>query len=141
MPSPKYEKYFSYEPLKLIDNQPTLKGMEMYDVDGPKWNEGCIVHYSAVDKPIFMLKEPHTHPFAEFVCFIGGDPTKVRDFGAEIEMCMGPEEEKYIVNTSTVIYLPPGFPHCPLNVTVVKKPIVLMVISLSKEYHQDIYKK
>jgi hypothetical protein len=141
MSSKKYEKYFSYEPISPMQNQPTLKGMEMYDVNGPEWGAGCIIHYSAVDKPIFMLREPHTHPFPEFVCFIGGDPTRVRDFGAEIEMCMGEEEEKYIINRSTVIFLPAGFPHCPLDVKKVTKPIVLMTVSLSKEYHQDIFKK
>jgi hypothetical protein len=141
MSTRKYEKYFSYEPLHPIQNQPTLKGMEMYNVNGPQWNSECIINYSAVEKPIFMLKEPHTHPFPEYVCFIGGNPAKVRDFGAEIEMCMGEEEEKYIINSSTVIFLPAGFPHCPLNVTKVTKPIVLMTVSLSKEYHQDVFKK
>jgi hypothetical protein len=141
MSQKKYDKYFNYEPLRSMSFQPTLKNMEMYDVNGPEWDTACIMHYSAVDKPIFMLKEPHTHPFPEFVCFIGGDPTKVRDFGAEVEMCMGEEEEKYFINRSTVVFITAGFPHCPLDVKVVRKPIVLMTISLSKEYHQDIFKK
>ena len=72
---------------------------------------------------------------------MGGDPANVRDFGAEVEMCMGEEQEKYVIDRSTVVFLPAGFPHCPLEITVVKKPIVLMTISLSKEYHQDVYKK
>ena len=137
----KYDQYFSYEPLRSISTQPTLGKMEMYDVNGPEWDTACIIHYSAVPKPIFMLKEPHTHPFPEFVCFMGGDPANVRDFGAEVEMCMGEEQEKYVIDRSTVVFLPAGFPHCPLEITVVKKPIVLMTISLSKEYHQDVYKK
>jgi hypothetical protein len=141
MPAKKYSKYFSYEPLRAIGTQPDLKGLEMYDVNGPEWDTACIVHYSAINKPIMLLKEAHTHTYPEFVCLIGGDPTKVRDFGAEVEMCMGEEQEKYLINRSTVVYLPAGFPHCPLEFKVVRKPIVLMTISLCKEYRQDIVKK
>ena len=137
MSTTKYGKYISREPLRAIGTQPLLKGIEMYDVNGPQWDTACIVHYSAVDKPILLLKEPHTHPYPEFVCFIGGNVMKVRDFEAEIEMYMGEEQEKHIITSSTVVYLPAGFPHCPLNFKVVKKPVVLMTISLGKEYRQD----
>ena len=141
MSTTKYGKYISREPLRAIGTQPMLKGIEMYDVNGPQWDTACIVHYSAVDKPILLLKEPHTHPYPEFVCFIGGNVMKVRDFEAEIEMYMGEEQEKHIITSSSVVYLPAGFPHCPLNFKVVKKPVVLMTISLGKEYRQDIVRK
>lgn len=137
----KYGKYISREPLRAIGTQPDLKGIEMYDVNGPQWDTACIVHYSTIDRPILLLKEAHTHPYPEFVCFIGGDPTKVRDFGAEVVMYMGAEQEKHFINCSSVVYLPVGFPHCPLEFKVVTKPIVLMTISLGKEYRQDIFKK
>ena len=135
----KYSKYISHEPLRTIDTQPDLKGLEMYDVNGSRWDVACIVHYSSIDRPIMLLKQPHTHPYPEFVCFVGGDPTKVRDFGAEVVICMGKEQEKHLINCSSVVYLPPGFPHCPLEIKTVWKPIVLMTISLGKEYRQDIY--
>ena len=136
----KYDKYFGIEPLRAIDTQPSLKGIEMFDVLGANWNTDCTVHYSCVNQPLFMLKEPHTHPFPEFVCFIGGNLLKVRDFDAEVEMCMGEEQEKHIITKSTVVYLPPGFPHCPLDFKVVRKPVILMTISLTQEYRQDIVK-
>ena len=141
MPTTKYGKYISREPLRAISTQPLLKGIEMYDVNGPQWDTACIVHYSAVDKPILLLKDTHTHPYPEFVCFIGGNATKVRDFEAEVEMYMGEEQEKHVITSSAVVYLPAGFPHCPLNFKVVKKPVVLMTISLGKEYRQDIIRK
>jgi hypothetical protein len=133
----RYDKYFHIEPLREISTQPLLKGLEMFDVLGANWNADCTVHFSAVNKPLLLLKEPHVHTFAEFVCFIGGDPQKARDFGAEVEMFMGKEQEKHIITKSTVVYLPPGFPHCPLEFKVVRKPVILMTISLTKEYRQD----
>jgi hypothetical protein len=141
MPTLKWEKYISHEPLRAITTQPLLKGIEMFDVEGAKWDTACIVHYSTIDRPINLIKEAHTHTFPEFVCFIGGDPTKVRDFGAEVLMYMGPELEKHVINCSTVVHAPAGFPHCPLEITKVTKPIVLMTISLTKDYKQDIYRK
>ena len=137
MADTKYGKYIISEPLGTLDTQPALKDIERFAVDGPNWGVDCIVGYTAVDKPLFMLKEPHTHPYGEFVCFMGGDPMKVRDFGAEVEMCLGEEQEKHIITKSTVVYVPPLLPHCPLNFKVVKKPIVLMTITLGKEYSQD----
>jgi hypothetical protein len=141
MPGKKYSKYISHEPIRAIGTQPDLKGQEMFDVNGQEWDTACITHYSAIAKPIFLLKDAHTHPFPEFVCFIGGDPQHVRDFGAEVVMYMGEEMEEHVITSSSVVYCPPNFPHCPLNFKVVRKPIVLMTISLGKEYRQDIYHK
>jgi len=137
MAETKYGQYIVREPLGKLDTQPALANIERFAVDGPKWGVDCIVGYTAVDKPLFMLKEPHTHPYGEFVCFMGGDPMNVRDFGAEIEMCLGIEEEKHLITTSCVVYVPPNLPHCPLNFKVVTKPIVLMTITLGKEYEQE----
>ncbi len=137
MAETKYGKYISREPLRNIPTQPLLKGQEMYDVNGPEWDTACIVHYSAIDKPILLLADPHTHPYPEFVCFIGGNVMNVRDFGAEVEMYMGEEQEKHVITTSSVVFLPAGFVHCPINFTRVTKPIVLMTISLGKDYQQN----
>lgn len=137
MAAMKYDDYFSTEPLRSIDTQPLLKGLEMYDVNGAQWDTACTVHYSAVNRPLVLIKEPHTHTYPEFVCFIGGNPEKVRDFGAEVEMYMGEEQEKHVITRSTVVFLPAGFPHCPMDFKVVREPIVLMTISLGKAYRQD----
>jgi hypothetical protein len=141
MAATKYGKYVIREPLGTIATQPLLKDIERFEVNGPKWGKDLIVSHSAVHKPMFMLKEPHTHAYDEFVCFIGGNPLDPRDFGAEIEMWMGEEQEKYVITSSTVVYCPANLPHCPLNFKVVTKPIILMTITLGKEYSQEAIKK
>jgi hypothetical protein len=132
----KYGQYVVSEPLGTIATQPLLKNIERFEVNGPIWNKDIIVSHSAVHRPLEMLKEPHTHPYDEFVCFIGGNPLDPRDFGAEVEMCLGPEQEKYLITRSTVIYAPAGFPHCPLIFKTVTRPVILMTITLGKEYPQ-----
>jgi hypothetical protein len=136
MAETKYGKYIVSEPLGTIATQPLLKDIERFEVNGPIWGKDLVVSHSAVHQPLRMLNEPHTHPYDEFVCFIGGNPLDPRDFGAEVEMCLGEEQEKHLITRSTVIYLPANFPHCPLDFVVVRKPVILMTITLGKEYAQ-----
>ncbi len=137
MPANRYDKYIKKEPLGKLETQPLLKDIFRFELNGPQWGKDLIIGYSAVHKPLFMLKEPHTHAYDEFVCFLGSDPLNLKEFGAEIEFWLGEEQEKHIINTAAVVYCPAGFPHCPLNFKVVKKPIVLMTITLGKEYVQE----
>ncbi len=50
-------------------------------------------------------------------CIVGGEPNNLRDFGAEIEGCLGKEKEKNIITTNVAITVPPGL------------PIVLLILS------------
>jgi hypothetical protein len=36
----------------------------------------------------------HKHDVDEYLFFIGGNPQNVADFGAEVELCLGEEQEK-----------------------------------------------
>jgi hypothetical protein len=65
----------------------------------------------------------------------------LRDFGAEIELCLGEEQEKHIINSSTAVYIPKELPHCPLNFKVIKKPIVFMVVMLGDYIKKPVPKK
>jgi len=136
MPIKKYADYVVSEPLGTIATQPLLKNIERFEINGPIWGKDIVISHSAINIPIRLLDKPHTHPYDEFVCFIGGDPLNPRDFEAEVEMCMGEEQEKYLITKSTVLYCPANFPHCPLEFKVVKKPVILMTVTLGKEYAQ-----
>ena len=89
--------------------------------------------YHCVTKPI-LFKETHSHNNAEILCFIGGNPRDITDFGAEIEMSLGPEHEKHVITQTSCVSIPPNLPHCPLNIKKVTKPIVFLEISLTPSY-------
>jgi len=74
------------------------------------------------------------HDNFELLCFLGGDPTNINDFGAEISICLGDELEEYIIDSPSIIALPPNLKHCPLVVKKCTKPIVFLEISTTKEY-------
>ncbi len=132
----KYGKYIIREPLgTFADMHPELTGIQNFGIEGKEWGFGQgHMHMTAVDKPFVMLDKPHTHPNDEYICFIAGNPMNLCDFGAEVELCLGEEEEKHIINSSTVVYIPKGFPHCPIVFKTVTKPIVLLIFMPAGEY-------
>ena len=89
--------------------------------------------YHCVTKPIFF-KETHTHNNEEILCFIGGNPRDITDFGAVVEIEMGPEHEKHVITQTACVSIPANLPHCPLNIKKVDKPIVFLEISLTSSY-------
>jgi hypothetical protein len=69
---------------------------------------------------------PHTHKDPEILVALGTDPERPKELGAEIELCMGPEMEKHIITTSTLVYIPANFVHCPFRVTRVDRPFIFI---------------
>jgi hypothetical protein len=74
---------------------------------------------------------PHTHKYPELLVHLGTDPDNPMDLGAEIEMCMGEEMEKYTFNKSTVIYIPANFVHAPWRILKVTRPFLMIEINQS----------
>ena len=135
MPGLKYAKYIRREPIGTFAGlHPQLTGIENFKVNGKQWGVGCRMGTTAVDKPFLMEKQAHTHPCDEFLCFFGGNAMKVRDFGAEIELYLGEELEKHVIDCATLVYVPKDLPHCPLNFKVIDQPIVFMAIILGNKY-------
>jgi len=89
---------------------------------------------NCISGPFFMDKDTHAHDFEQFLCFFGANPMDVEDFGAEVELSLGEEREKHIINEATIVHIPKGFRHCPLNFKKVDRPILFINISLTPSY-------
>jgi hypothetical protein len=87
------------------------------------------VGYHCIAKPM-NFDEPHSHPFAELLCFIGGDAENINDFGAEIEFTLGGETHK--ITEPTVVSIPGNVEHCPIKIIKVAKPIVFLEVSATR---------
>jgi hypothetical protein len=92
------------------------------------------INWELIDKPFVMEKAGHTHDWDQLLCFIGGNSNDFFDFGAEIEFFIGEEAERYEINTTTLIYVPRGLVHGPLEFKKVRKPIMFNNIVLSDKY-------
>ena len=91
-----------------------------------------------VPKPILMVDKPHNHDFDQFLCFFGSNPTNLFDLGAEIEVVLGKEGGKHIVDTTSIVYIPKGLIHCPVTFKRVDKPVFHLDIFLAPEYTRSV---
>ena len=103
-------------------------------------NIDCSMGYHLVSEDK-EFDNPHAHEFAELLCFLGTDPADIRDLGAEVEICLGEEGEKHVINTAAVVSIPAGLIHCPLIIKNVKRPIVFLEVSLTREYGEPVARK
>lgn len=67
-------------------------------------------------------QDPHIHPYPECLVFVGLDSANLNYLGAEIEICLGEEQEAYTFDRPTVVVVPAGMPHCPLTTKRVWSP-------------------
>ena len=80
-------------------------------------------------KPIKLEKEPHTHSVDEYLIFLGHDTADFfTSFDAEIDLFLGEEMEKYVIDKPTVVYIPPDMSHCPLDFRVIRKPVLFTAL-------------
>lgn len=79
-------------------------------------------------KPFFLDRVQHRHPKDEYLVFLGAHSTNVFDFDARIELTIGHAEdsETYVITQPTIIRIPAGVYHCPLNFKEVNKPVMFL---------------
>jgi hypothetical protein len=75
----------------------------------------------------------HVHPADEVMIFLGTDPDDADYLGAEIEIDLGKEHERYIFDKPSAIVCPAGLPHTPIVTRWVDKPYAFIMISLAGE--------
>jgi hypothetical protein len=80
-----------------------------------------------------LSKKPHVHDYDEAIFFIGSDPRNFSDLGAEVEFCIGEEEERHAFNKATAVVVPKGLPHCPIYTKSIERPYLCMAVSLTGE--------
>jgi hypothetical protein len=86
-----------------------------------------------VTKPFLSNNPAHTHNFHEFLAWYGANPNDPDEFEAEVVLYMGEELVKYVFTKPTIVSLPVGLAHCPMEVTRVDKPIIQVEIMLVGE--------
>jgi hypothetical protein len=85
--------------------------------------------------PLGLSKEPHVHDHDEAIYFIGSDPANV-SLGAEVNFKIGPkgQEEDHIFSVPTVVVIPKGIWHCPMETLKCERPFLCMAVSLTSKY-------
>jgi hypothetical protein len=76
----------------------------------------------------------HVHPADEVLLYVGADPDNLNYLGAEIEIEMGEEHERHLINKPTVVICPAGMPHLPQVTRWVDRPFAIFAVCLSGEH-------
>ncbi|MBN1190096.1 MAG: hypothetical protein JXA46_10120 [Dehalococcoidales bacterium] len=140
MAESKYQKYVFKEPtINLPPRKPTegfivnlnenmMSGFQKID---------CNFNFVGVLAPHVLADPPHKHDCDELLFFFSADPSNPVDLGGEVEIALGEDWEKQVVNTSAIICLPSGVQHCPIHVKKVDRPFYFGHCLLASKYGSD----
>jgi hypothetical protein len=81
-----------------------------------------------------MIEHPHKHEFDQYLCFFGTNEQDLKDFGAHIEISLGEEGEKHIVDSPTVVHVAAGLIHGPVVWVSVDRPILFVDVAATNKY-------
>ncbi len=128
----KYDQYVIKPPHLIL----SLKADKSVVFDGLMTNYQALgydftIGHQFVRKPFKGDNPCHTHNFQEFVGWLSGNPDDPDEFDAEVVFYFGAEMEKHVFTRPTIVTLPPGLPHCPLEITRVGKPIIQVEMMLT----------
>jgi len=81
------------------------------------------------------MADTHAHDWDEMIGFIGGCGRKdERAIAGDIAMKIGTEQHK--ITKSSLVYVPPGVDHCPIEFKNITKPVLLFTIGNAKQWTQ-----
>ena len=73
----------------------------------------------------------------EYLIFLAGElPDMFSSFDAEIDLWIGGEGEmeQYLIDKPTIVYIPKGLPHTPLNFRKIVKPVLFSALLLTPKF-------
>jgi hypothetical protein len=95
--------------------------------------ENFFLRWNCITRPVSM-EETHAHDFDEIFHFFGANADDISDFDAVIELTMGAEKEIHVITKPTIVYVPKGLLHSPLNFKVINKPIIFLNVANAPGY-------
>jgi hypothetical protein len=119
-------------------SKPVL-GMRSFDNFGSK---DFVITWWPISKPFQMIPETHYHDFDQYLMFMGGDINNMMELGGEVELTLGEKQgelEKFVFTRATVVYVPGGLLHGPLNFKKVndpRKPILYNDLTFTSAYER-----
>ena len=143
MASKQYDKYFlsydgaepkanDYTSLNSLPPFPEIASPQTY-FRGASALPGATatIGWQVFTAPVCWETIPHVHKYDEFLIFLGAEqPDFCGSFDAEIDLWMGKELEKHTITSMTVVFIPKGVWHCPLNFRAIRKPVLFHALYL-----------
>jgi hypothetical protein len=140
MAKTKYDKYFIRElkPDEIRGPGATIARLDDSVIKGSNFYWVLLV--PALPAPRDLIGHPpHIHKDAELLFHIGTNQDDPTDLGAEVELYMGQELEKHVITKSCVVYIPPGFIHCPWIIKKTDRPWVFVEVNQGAVHTEKFY--
>jgi hypothetical protein len=134
MAKSKYGKYIFKEPMEVGGNGPTLHICAEKGCIGESIKVPVEVQLLVITEPVKFPHPAHSHDGDEIFFIFGANPKNYYDFDAEIEVSFGKEGEKHIIDSTSILYMPKGLIHGPINIKKVNKPFQWMHVLFSPKY-------
>jgi hypothetical protein len=136
----KYGRYIFTEPRSHAPSKPKPEGAakppppknakttHMVSLDGAASAGGLYVDFVWIwNGSMTMSPEPHSHDFDEMIGAVSaGNPENPREINGDVSINM--DNEKYLLTKSSLVYIPKGVEHCPLEFKNIKKPVLCFTI-------------
>ena len=121
---PMAASFMTMPPLIFLNGDTPIKGSNQFLEVVWIWDEGAAA--------INPERPPHAHNFDEIFVFLGSNREDPDDLGAEVEFWLGEKEdtEKYLLTTSTCIFVPKGLVHLPMIFRKIRRPLVLVTVGV-----------
>lgn len=126
--SGKYGKYFFSGSDRVDDGEHGVT-LAVVDQRVVKSSYGCAISWLYPKKTPYHVHTAHIHENAEYLIHIGTNINNPFDLGADVDLYMGKEMERYIINKPTIAYIPRRFIHAPWTPRNVKKPFIFLQVS------------
>jgi hypothetical protein len=82
------------------------------------------IGWQVFEEPV-CWETSHIHTHDELLIFRGMELNDLRNsFDAEIDLWIGEEMEKHTITSTTVVFIPKGVQHAPLNFREIIKPVL-----------------
>lgn len=115
-----------------------MKAMDSDTIEGSNY---YVVHWIMPGRqhPDPVGHPPHKHNEDELLFHIGTNPDDPTDLGAEIEVFIGEEMERHIINKACVMYIPAGLIHSPWTILKTERPWIVMQIQQARHRTEKFY--
>lgn len=100
------------------------------------------IRYGLIGQPGIITEETdrlHTHDYDQLLWLVSSDPNDMLELGAELEVTLGTNGVRHIVDIPTLIVIPAGTPHFSPIVRKVDRKFYFLSINCTGEFKADIY--
>ncbi len=132
----KYAQYFTTDIkentlLPDVIKNPTFGFRGARQIPGAGANFG----WSYIVKPYFLDRVAHVHEGDEYLFFLGAQiPDSFSNYDFEVDFYFGQDQELYTITEPTLVFIPKGMIHAPLDFRKISKPLFFGMLLLTPSY-------